>query len=106
MFILDFADLGPVNKVMNMLVSWMVDGPESRTFMRHLDRNLDFLWMAKDGMRMNGTNGSQLWDTSFVCQSMVEAGLAQEPEFHDSMKKALSFIDSMQVAIWLFNLML
>jgi lanosterol synthase len=82
---------------MNMLVAWMTEGPDSHSFKRHLERNLDFLWMANDGMRMNGTNGSQLWDTAFVCQAMVESGLAQEPEFHESMKQAHSFIDSMQV---------
>jgi lanosterol synthase len=45
----------------------------------------------------NGTNGSQLWDTAFVVQAMVESGLAQEPEFHEPMNHAHSFIDSMQV---------
>lgn len=100
----DYADLGPVNKAMNMLVVWMTEGPDSYSFKRHLERNLDFMWMANDGMRMNGTNGSQLWDTAFVCQAMVESGLAKEPEFHDSMKHAHSFIDSMQV--WHFILIL
>jgi len=93
----DFADLGPVNKVMNMLVVWMTKGPDSYEFKRHLERNLDFLWMSNDGMRMNGTNGSQLWDTAFVCQALVESGLAREVEFEASVVKALGFMDSMQI---------
>ncbi len=71
----DFADLAPVSKMMNMIVIWMNDGPESYEFKRHVDRNLDFLWMANDGMRCNGTNGSQVWDAAFTCQAAVESGI-------------------------------
>ncbi len=39
-----YADLGPVNKVMNMLVVWLVDGPDSKAFQKHIYRNQDFLW--------------------------------------------------------------
>ena len=66
-----FLDLGPVNKVFNMLVVFLVDGPDSISFRKHLDRIPDFLWMSKSGMMMNGTNGSQLWDTAFAVQSIA-----------------------------------
>jgi hypothetical protein len=29
---------------------------------------VDYLWMGTDGMKMNGTNGSQLWDTAFMAR--------------------------------------
>ena len=69
-----FLDLGPVNKVFNMLVVFLVDGPDSIPFRKHLERIPDFLWMSKYGMMMNGTNGSQLWDTSFAVQSIAAGG--------------------------------
>lgn len=28
----------------------------------------DYLWVAEDGMKMQGYNGSQLWDTAFAVQ--------------------------------------
>ena len=35
---------------------------------RHLPRLLDYLWLAEDGMKMQGYSGSQLWDTAFAVQ--------------------------------------
>lgn len=70
----DYAALGPVNKVMNMIAVWLQEGKDSPAFKRHLERNLDFMWMGPDGIRMNGTNGSQLWDTAFTCQALIESG--------------------------------
>ncbi|KAJ3292136.1 Lanosterol synthase (Oxidosqualene--lanosterol cyclase) [Rhizoclosmatium sp. JEL0117] len=93
----DFLDLGPVNKVMNMLSVWLVDGPDSENFKRHTSRIDDFLWKSGEGMMMNGTNGSQLWDTSFAVQAMVETGLAEEPEFKKSLMKAYEFLDITQI---------
>jgi cycloartenol synthase len=29
----------------------------------------DYLWVAEDGMKMQGYNGSQLWDTAFTVQA-------------------------------------
>jgi squalene cyclase len=31
------------------------------------------LWVAEDGMKMQGYNGSQLWDTVFATQAILEA---------------------------------
>jgi hypothetical protein len=28
----------------------------------------DYLWVAEDGLKMQGYNGSQLWDTAFAVQ--------------------------------------
>ena len=35
---------------------------------RHLPRLLDYLWLAEDGMKVQGYSGSQLWDTAFAVQ--------------------------------------
>ncbi|KAJ1554344.1 Lanosterol synthase (Oxidosqualene--lanosterol cyclase), partial [Nowakowskiella sp. JEL0078] len=90
-----FADLGPVNKVMNMLVIWITEGPKSEGFKKHIDRNLDFMWMGEHGMNMNGTNGSQLWDCTFIVQALNEGGLVEE--FPEEMTNALKFIDLSQM---------
>ena len=62
---------------------------------RHIPRVYDYLWVAEDGMKMQGYNGSQLWDTSFAVQAITAAGLAQE--FSKCLKKAHSYIDTTQV---------
>ncbi|KAH6575441.1 hypothetical protein BASA60_005028 [Batrachochytrium salamandrivorans] len=93
----NFLDLGPVNKAINLLVSFVVDGPTSDNFKRHVERVPDFMWMSDRGMMMNGTNGSQLWDTAFAVQSILESNLGQEPEFHDMISRAYAFVDDMQI---------
>jgi lanosterol synthase len=40
----DYLCIGPVNKVMNTLIVWIVDGPNSETFQKHISRIPDFLW--------------------------------------------------------------
>ncbi|KAL7748119.1 Lanosterol synthase (Oxidosqualene--lanosterol cyclase) [Sorochytrium milnesiophthora] len=93
----DFLCLAPVNKPMNMLATWYEEGPDSDRFKRHCFRMSDALWMSQDGMMVNGTNGSQLWDAVFFCQAAVEAGIAEEAEFKQTMCKALDFVDKMQI---------
>lgn len=46
---------------------------------------------------MNGTNGSQLWDTALLIQGLIESGLAEEPQNHEAMKKGLLFLDDCQI---------
>lgn len=41
----------------------------------HIMRVPDYLWVAEDGMKMQGYNGSQCWDTSFAIQAVWEAKL-------------------------------
>jgi len=62
----NFQDLGPINKMINFIVQWYVDGPESDAFRRHRRRRADFMWLGKEGMMMAGTNGSQLWGIAFI----------------------------------------
>lgn len=44
----------------------------------HMMRVPDYLWVAEDGMKMQGYNGSQCWDTSFAIQAVWECGLLDE----------------------------
>lgn len=90
-----YVDIGPVNKVINMLCCWF-ENPNSEEFRAHLPRLHDYLWVAEDGMKMQGYNGSQLWDTAFAVQAIAAAGDIGM-EFAECMKKAHSYIDASQV---------
>lgn len=92
-----YQTIGPVSKTMHMLACYYEEGPDSPAFKTHIDKLQDFLWVGKEGMRMNGTNGVQLWDTSFISQALVESGLAKREEYHAIVNKVLEFIDSCQI---------
>ncbi|CAH1421817.1 unnamed protein product [Lactuca virosa] len=86
--------IGPVNKVLNMLCCWAED-PNSEAFKLHLPRIHDYLWLAEDGMKMQGYNGSQLWDTAFTVQAIISTNLIEE--FGPTLKKGHMFIKKSQV---------
>eukprot|EP01132_Coremiostelium_polycephalum_P005557 gene5557-6920_t len=89
-----YIDIGPVNKTINMLCVWDREG-QSSNFYKHADRLFDYLWLGHDGMKMQGYNGSQLWDTAFTIQAMVETGIAHQ--FPHCMKKCNEYLDISQV---------
>jgi len=91
----NFVDIGPVNKVMNMLVCWAEGGPASEAFQRHLLRVPDYLWVAEDGMKVQGYNGSQCWDTAFACQAIAESGLGDE--FPLPLRRAYAYFERTQI---------
>lgn len=62
---------------------------------KHFMRVEDYLWVAEDGMKMQGYNGSQCWDTSFAIQAFWEAGLLDE--FADVSRKVWSFLERSQI---------
>uniref|UniRef100_A0A452VNG3 Terpene cyclase/mutase family member n=1 Tax=Ursus maritimus TaxID=29073 RepID=A0A452VNG3_URSMA len=70
--------IGPISKTINMLVRWYVDGPASSAFQEHISRIPDYLCCTAALMArpcVQGTNGSQVWDTSFAIQAMLEGAL-------------------------------
>ncbi|XP_004602367.1 lanosterol synthase [Sorex araneus] len=89
--------IGPISKTINMLVRWYVDGPSSSAFQEHISRIPDYLWLGLDGMKMQGTNGSQIWDTSFAIQALLEASAELRPEFSSCLQKAHEFLRTSQV---------
>lgn len=92
-----YSNLGPVNAPMNLLACYIHDGEGSRSVERHRERMFDFLWMKNEGMLMNGTNGLQTWDTAFLIQAVVEAGLAEDAQWRPMLTKALEFLDDQQI---------
>ncbi|KAJ9629339.1 Lanosterol synthase (Oxidosqualene--lanosterol cyclase) [Taxawa tesnikishii (nom. ined.)] len=93
----DYADLAPVNAPMNTLVCYIHDGPDSYSVRRHRERLPEFLWVKDEGMLANGTNGVQSWDTSFVIQAVIEAGLVDDPKWRPMLTKALEFLEDQQI---------
>ena len=88
-----FVCIGPVNKVINMLAAFF-EGDEA-SFRAHLPRLHDYLWLAEDGMKMQGYNGSQLWDTAFAAQAIAATGLARA--LPRSLEGAARYIEASQV---------
>ncbi|MBW0496538.1 hypothetical protein O181_036253 [Austropuccinia psidii MF-1] len=95
----NYQDLAPVNKVLNLLVCWHRDGPDSETFKLHQEKLGDLFWMTNKGMLVMATNGSQLWDLAFITQALVESDIAKstDPTIQESVIKALSWLDRCQV---------
>lgn len=93
----NFIDIGPVNKVMNMLSAYHAANSNIHhpTVQNHMMRVADYLWLAEDGMKMQGYNGSQCWDTSFAIQAISECHLLDE--FPDVSKKVWSYLERTQI---------
>ncbi|GAA5894217.1 hypothetical protein JCM6882_007604 [Rhodosporidiobolus microsporus] len=92
-----YQTIGPVSKAMNMLCRWHREGPKSDAWKLHLEKVRDFMWMSKDGLMMTGTNGSQLWDASFIAQALSESSLSSLPENHGSTLALLKWLDQCQI---------
>ncbi|XP_041857392.1 lanosterol synthase-like [Melanotaenia boesemani] len=89
--------IGPISKTINMLVRWHVDGPSSPAFQEHVSRIPDYLWLGLDGMKMQGTNGFQLWDTCFAVQAFLEAGAQKDPRLAGCLCEAHHFLTITQI---------
>lgn len=91
-------DIGPVNKVINFLCVWF-DNPTGPEVAAHVDRLKDYLWLAEDGMKMQGYNGSQLWDTAFTSQAMLTADRELLTPFMKTLTLAHDYINISQVRV-------
>jgi cycloartenol synthase len=92
----NYIDIGPVNKVANMLAVFYTKGRDSDEFARHTARLDDYLWVAEDGMKMQGYNGSQLWDTAFATQALAAAGPELIAAHGNTLARAAAYLDSAQ----------
>lgn len=89
--------IGPISKVINMLIRYHEDGPLSEIFKQHQFRVDDYLWIGLDGMKMSGTSGSQLWDTSFAALALLEGGAANMKEMETCLASAHHFLKLTQM---------
>ncbi|XP_057447337.1 cycloartenol synthase-like [Lotus japonicus] len=90
----NYICIGPVNKVLNMICCWLED-PNSQAFKYHISRIKDYLWVAEDGMKMQGYGGSQLWDVAFSVQAILATNL--DDEYGSMLKRANEFIKCSQI---------
>lgn len=90
-----YINIGPVNQAINSICVWHNHGKDSEQFQNHVKRWRDYLWIAEDGAKMGGYNGSQLWDTSFAGQALLEADM--ENDFVEMAEKIYHFIDITQI---------
>ncbi len=90
-----YIDIGPVNKAINSICIWHAYGKDSDRFQRHVERWYDYLWVAEDGMKMNGYNGSQLWDTALATRAILESDLGKR--FPETIAKSYRFIERSQI---------
>ncbi|MDD5266399.1 MAG: terpene cyclase/mutase family protein [Methylococcales bacterium] len=91
----NYLNIGPVNKAINSICIWSAYGKDSAQFKKHVARWYDYLWVAEDGMKMSGYNGSQLWDTAFSTRAMLESELGKL--FPATIAKSYQFIDDSQL---------
>jgi cycloartenol synthase len=57
----------------------------------------DYLWAAEDGVKMQGYNGSQLWDTAFAAQAFLAADYKLAPEIATPLRNAFKYIRNTQI---------
>jgi len=93
----NFIDIGPVNKALNMISAYHAANCNVKhpTVLNHMMRVSDYLWVAEDGMKMQGYNGSQCWDTSFAIQAIAECQLLDD--FPELSKKVWSYLERTQI---------
>ncbi|XP_037543108.1 lanosterol synthase-like [Nematolebias whitei] len=92
-----YLNIGAIPKTLSMLVHWYVDGPSSPGFQGHVSTIPDYIWMGLDGMKMQSTNGCQLWETSFIIQAFLEAGAQDDPKLSDCLCKSHHFLTITQI---------
>jgi lanosterol synthase len=92
-----YQTLGPVSKMLNLVARYHREGSESEAYKQHAIKRADFMWLSEEGMLMCGTNGSQIWDTAFIVQALVETGLADVPENHEGLIQALHWLNDSQI---------
>lgn len=93
----DYSDLATVNAPLNTVACYIRDGPDAYSVRRHLERLEEGIWVKDEGMLVNGTNGVQCWDTSFLVASACEAGLQHDERWRPMLLKALAFLDNQQI---------
>jgi cycloartenol synthase len=94
----NYIDIGPVNKAINFLCVWFAD-PKGSDVAKHAERIKDYLWLAEDGMKMQGYNGSQLWDTAFSAQAILACGRGIAEPFIKTLTLAHDFVNITQVRV-------
>ncbi|SCU84842.1 LAMI_0C09098g1_1 [Lachancea mirantina] len=84
--------IAPVNFAFCSLVVMIEEGKDSSLFKQMLGNFSEVLFMGPQGITVMGTNGVQVWDCAFAVQYYFIAGLAELPEFRDTIIRAYKFL--------------
>lgn len=91
----NYINIGPVSQAINTICIWHQKGKDSQEYKKHISAWKEYFWLAEDGFKMNGYNGSQLWDTCFAGQAILEAKM--HSDFSDLTNGIGKFIQKNQV---------
>lgn len=94
-------DIGPVNAVLNMFVHHF-RGPDGRDDFERGWPKFDraYLWDGHDGLKLQGYNNAELWDTAFIVQALLAAegsGALTVQDTAPVLSKAYDFIRDNQI---------
>ncbi|GMM27851.1 lanosterol synthase [Martiniozyma asiatica (nom. inval.)] len=84
--------IAPVSAAFSTIVLFLEQGKDGSQFKTSLNRMKEELFLGPMGMCVMGTNGSQVWDCAFMVQYFFTAGLAELPEYHETVVKAFDFL--------------
>ncbi|MDP1825092.1 MAG: prenyltransferase/squalene oxidase repeat-containing protein [Archangium sp.] len=94
-------DIGPVNAVLNMFVHHFRGAAGREDFERGWPKFDDaYLWDGHDGLKMQGYNNAELWDTAFAIQALTAAeksGALTTEETSSVLGKAYDFLRANQI---------
>jgi len=92
-----YIDIGPVNAVLNAFVHHF-RGPEGREELdKKMAANDVYLWDGHDGMKFQGYNGSELWDTAFAVQAIFASPFATDARFEEMLSKSHAYVRDNQI---------
>ena len=89
-----FIRIGPVNAVLNTAAR-AEESPGGEAVRRSFESLEQYLWQSPDGLKMQGYNSSQLWDTTFAVQAILATPFARE--FDPMVQRAHDFIRDNQI---------
>ena len=92
----NFIDIGPVNKVLNTFVHHF-HTPRGENFKKAWAACEVYLWDGHDGMKMQGYNNSEFWDTVFTMQAIASTPFARESGVERMMESAYAFLRDNQI---------
>ena len=92
-----YQGIAPLSKMFNAIARFSREGSQSEAYKLHADMRADFMWQGPEGMRVSGTNGSQLWDAVFMAQALADTKIAELNGNKDSVLKLLKWLDEAQM---------
>lgn len=90
-------DIGPVNAVLNTVVHHFRGKEGEADFQRGFEALQVYLWQGHDGLKMQGYNNSELWDTAFAVQAMLAAPSPVQSLAAPTLERAYQFIRDNQI---------